>query len=337
MVTVEKEIKKMEKALESMKKKKSGVSADAISQQETALNEKKQHLEDLTKQAKAEQGLFDKDMFLTFSIVDDETLERTEKQYKVAFVKHNRPIDKKKVDGFIRIIANGKYEKHAPIFAITATEAIEKGYEVTDAKGNKVKKEDAEDYLVILDGQHRTLAFLMCNMTEKRIVPSTFIKTGIDIGEYIVDINDVGTSWNQKDRLAVAALVTKDELAHEISERIGEKYNPTTASLIYTGKKISGAQVKKLLRGEDWTMPEGAKIDILRGNKFIQLCKEANIGDKFITKRYFITGFNAYADSEGEEMAFKKLEALKGQKLTEEKLRGIKDGTEFERMLKEVA
>ncbi len=132
-------------------------------------------------------------------------------------------------------------------------------------------------------------------------------------------------------------MITKDELAHEISERIRENYNPTTASLIYTGKKISGAQVKKLLRGEDWTMPEGAKIDILRGNKFIQLCKEANIGVKFITKRYFITGFNAYADAEGEEIAFKKLEALKGQKLTDEKLRSIKDGTEFEKMLKEAA
>ena len=45
MVTVEKEIKKMEKALDSMKKN-AGVSADAIAQQETVLGEKKQHLED---------------------------------------------------------------------------------------------------------------------------------------------------------------------------------------------------------------------------------------------------------------------------------------------------
>ena len=197
MVTVGKEIKKMEKALESMKKN-AGVSTDAIAQQETALVEKKSYLEKLTKQAEAKQGLYDKDRFLTFSVVDDETGKVTKMKYKVAFVKNNRPIDKNKVNGFIQIIANGKYEKHAPIFAITAKEAIESGYEVTDVKGNKVEKEDAEAYLVILDGQHRTLAFLMCNMTEPRDVPSTFIKTGIDIGQYIVDINDVGTSFALK-------------------------------------------------------------------------------------------------------------------------------------------
>ena len=120
-------------------KKNAGVSADAIAQQEASLGEKKQKLEDLTKQAEAKQGLYDKDRFLTFSVIDDETGEVTKKQYKVAFVKNNRPIDKNKVNGFIRIIANDKYEKHAPIFAITAKEAIESGYEVTDVKGVKVE------------------------------------------------------------------------------------------------------------------------------------------------------------------------------------------------------
>ena len=336
MVNVKKEIKKMEKALESMKKN-TWISADAITQQETALDEKKRHLEDLARQTKAEQGIYDKDSFLTFSVVDDETGKVMKKKYKVAFVKNNRPINKRKVDGFIRIIANGKYEKHAPIFAITATEAIESGYEITDVKGNKIEIEFAEEYLVILDGQHRTLAFLMCNSAEPREVPSTFIKTDIDIGQYIVDINDVGTSWSHQDRFAVAALVTNDELAHEISDRIGEGFNPTTPSLIYTGTKIPGAQVKKLLRGEEWTLPDDAKVDIERGNKFIQLCKEAGIGVKFITKRYFITGFNAYADSVGNEAAFEKLASLKQQKLTEDRLREIKDGTQFEKMLREVA
>jgi hypothetical protein len=335
MVTVGKEIKKMEKALESMKKN-SGVSADAIAQQETALVEKKSYLEKLTKQAEAKQGLYDKDRFLTFSVVDDETGKVTKKQYKVAFVKNNRPIDKNKVNGFIRIIANGKYEKHAPIFAITAKEAIESGYEVTDVKGNKVELENADDYLVILDGQHRTLAFLMCNMTKPWEVPSTFIKTGIDIGQYIVDINDVGTSWNQKDRFAVAALVTTDELAHEIADRISEGFNPTTPSLIYTGKKITAKQVKMLLRGEQkkWMLPEDAKLDIPRGNKFVQLCKEANMSVRYITNRYFITGFNAFARQKGDEAAF---EQLKKCRFTEKELKAVKDGTDFEAMLEKAA
>ena len=335
IIKMEKEIKKMGKELERMKK--NGADARAISAQETAVEEKKQQLEKLTKESQVKQDIYDKDMFLTFSVVDDETGEITKKKYKVAFVKNNRPINMNKVRGFISIISKGKYEKHAPIFAITATEAFESGYEIIDPKRNKIKREDAENYLVILDGQHRTLAFLMCNMTEPRDVPSTFIKTDIDLGEYIVDINDVGTSWNQKDRFAVAALVSDDKLAQNIAARIDDGFNPTTASLIYTGKKITGKEVKKLLRGEKWTLPEGAKLDISRGNRFVQLCTEASIGVKFMTKRYFITGFNAYAESEGEDEAFKKLDLLKTQNLTEKLLNEIKDGTQFEKLLRETA
>lgn len=321
----------MKKELTRMNK--NGFCASVISAQKTEIDKKKQQLNDLTKQEKAKQGLFDEDMFLTFSVVESETREVTEKQYKVAWVKNNRPINNNKVDGFIRIIANGKYEKNAPIFAITATEAIESGYKVTDVKGKDITIEQAEDYLVILDGQHRTLAFLKSNMTESRIVPSTFIKTGIDIGHYLVDINDVGTSWSQQDRFAVAALVSDDELAQNIAERINEGFSPSTASLIYTGKKITGTQVNKLLSGEEWTLPEGAKTDIERGNKFIQLCKEANIGVKYIKKRHFINGFNAHALSVGEDAAFENLRKLKGHTFAENELKGIKDTTDFVKIL----
>lgn len=328
-------IKQAEKELARMNKKK--MATEVIAAQEKVVEDLKQQLEALPNEEQGKQNGISGDKFLTFSIVDDDTLKVTEKQYKVAFVKNNRPINKKKVDGYITIIANNKYEKAIPILAVTATYTIEHGYEVRDVNGNKVTKENAGDYIVIIDGQHRTLAFLMCSLTESITVPSTYIRDGIDIGQYLVDINDVGTSWTQQDRFAVAALVTNDELAHAISDRISEKFNPTTASLIYTGKKISGKEVKKLLRGEEWTLPEDAKTNIERGNKFIQLCKEAGIEVKFITKRYFITGFNAYAESNGEEVAFEQLQKLKGENLTESKLREIKDGTQFEKMLREVA
>lgn len=329
---IKKEIKKLEKNLARMKS--DNLDSEITDIMVAAIEEKKSRLEALVKAKEAKEGKFDENQFLTFSIVDDETGKVTKKQYKVAFVKHNRPVDLKKVDGFIKIISNGKYEQAFPVIAVTAAEAIENGYEVTDVKGVKVTSENAEDYLVILDGQHRTLAFLMCNMTESRIVPNTYIRTGIEIGNYLVDINDVGTSWNQKDRFAVAALTSNDELAHEIAERISEGYNPTTPSLIYIGKKISAKQVKLLLRGEKWTLPEGSKLDIPRGNKFIQLCKEANISVRYITNRYFITGFNAYAEREGEEVAFEK---LKRCRFTEKELKTVKDGTDFVALLDKAA
>ena len=327
MKEVMSEITKAEKALKQMKTKK--MDAEVIAAQEKVildLIEQRNKFEKVEK-AKADGSL--KDVKLTFAIVNEETMEVTEKAYKVAFVKNNRPIDNNKVDGFIAIIAKGKYEKAYPIIAVSAKVLIENNYQVVDVDGNEVKEENADDYIVILDGQHRTKAFLEYSITDPKVVPNTHMREVDNVGEYLVDINDVGTSWNQRDRFAVAALTSDNELVHEIANRIREGYSPSTASLIYTQKKISNKQVKNLLRGEELKLPKGAKPDINRGNKFIQLCKEAGIKVIFIKRRYFINAFNSHALSVGEDAAFEALTKLKNQNLTDEKLDAIKDDQGF--------
>ena len=336
MKKIKSQIQTMQRELERMQKKE--FAPEVINAQEKAIADLTAQLgqaETEKKKRSAKQPPID--MALTFSVVKEEgeTLTREEQDYKIAFVKHNRPINKKKVNDFIPIIANGKYEEAYPIIAVQATTLMGKNYEITDVDGNAISPENTAEYIVILDGQHRSLAFLHCNTTEKRVVPNTHIKEIEDVGAYLVDINDVGTSWSQKDRFAVAALVSDEELAQEISERINEGFSPTTASLIYTGKKITDAQVKKLLRGEEWKLPEGAKLDIDRGNRFIQLCKEAAIDTKFIIKRYFINGFNAHAISVGDEIAFGHLNKLKERALTSKRLEAIKDDKDFIEMLVE--
>ena len=327
MKEVMSEITKAEKALNQMKTKK--MDAEVIAAQEKVildLIEQRNKFEKV-EQAKADGSL--KDVKLTFAIVNEETMEVTEKAYKVAFVKNNRPIDNNKVDGFIAIIAKGKYEKAYPIIAVSAKVLIENGYQVVDVDGNEVKEENADDYIVILDGQHRTKAFLEYSITDPKVVPNTHMREVDNVGEYLVDINDVGTSWNQRDRFAVAALTSDNELVHEIANRIREGYSPSTVSLIYTQKKISNKQVKNLLRGEELKLPKGAKPDINRGNKFIQLCKEAGIKVIFIKRRYFINAFNSHALSVGEDAAFEALTKLKRQNLTDETLDAIKDDQGF--------
>ena len=324
-------INKAEKDLARMKKQK--MAPEVIAAQERIiidLAEQKKKFEKV-EQSKADGSL--KNVKLTFAIVNEETMEVTEQDYKVAFVKNNRPIDQNKVDGFITIIAKGKYEKAFPIIAVSAKVMVENGYQVIDIDDNEVKDDNADDYIVILDGQHRTMAFLECSFTDPKVVPNTYIREVDNIGEYLVDINDVGTSWNQRDRFAVAALTSDDKLIHEIASRIREGFNPSTASLIYTQKKISNKQVKNLLRGEELKLPKGAVTNSDRGNRFIQLCKEAGIGVKFITRRYFINAFNSHAVSVGETAAFEALDKLKNQNLTEEKLNAIKDDQGFIKIL----
>ena len=273
----------------------------------------------------------------TFSVMDEETGVKTEQQKKIAFVKNNRPISSKKVDGFIALIAANKYDKAFPIIVMEASKLIEAGYTVTDINGKELTKEEAKDYFVILDGQHRSTAFAKLIATGKyqNLIPNVHVRDIENVGEYLVDINNVGTSWDKKDRLVVASLTSNDELFQNVAELLNEGFNPTTAMLIYTGKSLSDNQVNKALKGEEIALPKGAEINIERGNKFINLCKAAKMDISFITKRYFIRGFNKCADRIGEEKAFMALDKLKYMELTDEKLKQVKDEADFKIMLDE--
>lgn len=275
--------------------------------------------------------------FLTFSIVNEETGARVEQQKKIAFVKNNRPVNSKKVDSFIALIAANKYEKAFPIIVVEAAKLIEAGYTVTDIKGRELTKEEAADYLVILDGQHRCTAFAKLVATGKytETIPNVYVRDIENVGEYLVDINNVGSSWDKKDRLVVASLTTKDELFQNVAELLNEGFNPSTAMLIYTGKSLSDKQVNKALKGEEITFPKGTEINIERGNKFINLCKAAKMDVSFITKRYFIKGFNSHAISTSEEQAFKALDNLKYKNYKEDKWKEVKSENDFIKILKE--
>ena len=273
----------------------------------------------------------------TFSVVDDETGARTEQQKKIAFVKNNRPVSSKKVDGFIALIAANKYDKAFPIIVMEASKLIEAGYTVTDINGKELTKEEAKDYFVILDGQHRSTAFAKLIATGKyqNMIPNVHVRDIENVGEYLVDINNVGSSWDKKDRLVVASLTSNDELFQNVAKLLNEGYNPTTAMLIYTGKRLSDKQVNNGLQGEEFILPKDAKVDIERGNKFINLCKAAKMDVSFITKRYFIKGFNSHAISISEEQAFKALDNLKYKNYKEDKWKGVKSENDFIKILKE--
>lgn len=307
-----------------------------IAEQQKVVDEAKAKLEqaqkfEITSKEKAVVSAF------TFSVVDDETGARTEQQKKIAFVKNNRPVNSKKVDGFIALIAANKYDKAYPIIVMEASKLIEAGYTVTDMNGKGLDKEEAKDHFVILDGQHRTTAFAKLITTEKyqNLIPNVHVRDIDNIGEYLVDINNVGSSWDKKDRLVVASLTSNDELFQNVAELLNERFNPTTAMLIYTGKSLSDNQVNKALKGEEITLPKDAEINIERGNRFITLCKAAKMDVSFITKRYFIKGFNSYAVSTSEEHAFTALGNLKDKNYKEDKWKEVKSEDDFIKILKE--
>ena len=327
-------LKQEEKELERLTKRNADEAV--IAAQQNVVDSAKAKLEQAQEFEKESNENIGND-FLTFSIVNEETGARTEQQKKIAFVKHNRSVNSKKVDGFITLITKNKYEKAFPIIVVEAAKLIEAGYTVTDVKGRELTKEEAADYLVILDGQHRCTAFAKLVATGKYTltIPNVYIRDVENVGEYLVDINNVGSSWNKKDRLVVASLTSNDELFQNVAELLNEGFNPSTAMLIYTGKSLSDKQVNKALKGEEITFPKGTEINIERGNKFITLCKAAKMDVSFITKRYFIKDFNSYAKSTNEEQAFEALNKLKELNYTETNWKEVKEEDDFIEILKE--
>lgn len=141
-------LKQEEKELERLTKRNADEAV--IAAQQNVVDSAKAKLEQAQEFEKESNENIGND-FLTFSVVNEETGARAEQQKKIAFVKNNRPVNSKKVDRFIALIAANKYEKAFPIIVVEATKLIEAGYTVTDIKGRELTKEEAADYLVILD------------------------------------------------------------------------------------------------------------------------------------------------------------------------------------------
>lgn len=335
------ELKRAKKCAEELLQSLKNRCADeaVIKAQQEVVNAKNKQYNDSVKAEKQVQENLGNTPVI-FEVMDEATGEKKEVSKKIAYVLNNRPIDSSKVDKFIALISNGKYENAYPTIVADAKTLIGAGYELHDIRGNKVAVEEADDFFVILDGQHRGMAFAKLVAAGKDYkIPNTRVRSVENVGEYLVDINGIGTSWSNKDRLVVVALTagSHKELFTSMADLIKEGFNPSTSSIIFTGKKLSNNLIKKALKGDEVTLPKDAKVDIERGYRFVTLCKAANIPIMFATKRYFIDGFNSYATSTNEENAFKALDAMKNLNLKESRLKEVKDNDCFITLLKEAA
>ncbi len=251
-----------------------------------------------------------------------QVMEKTESGYtfkeekrKFGLIKENRPIKKTDVNGFLQIIQNGKYDESQSIVTAEASELIG-DYNITDLEGNPITEEDATDYLIVLDGQHRVTAFSKLNAIRKSenqlLIPNVHIKTGLkNVREYLADINMIGHNWSTADKICVSAIASENKLLDKINELIKEGYNASTAILICTGKKVTAKQLKTFITTGDTSCFPDEEEALERAEKF--LTTAMSIPDmvvKMLSKRYFIKGFNSFAKSRNDEDAFTALANL---------------------------
>lgn len=269
-----------------------------------------------------------------------EIMERTAKGYtireeyrKLGLIKENRKIKDADVNGFLQVIANGKYDDTQSIVVMEAVELIGK-YNITDLEGNQITAKEAKDFLIVLEGQHRTKAFAKLNAIrtfENQItIPNVRIKTKINVREYLADINMVGHNWSMADKVCVSAISTENKLLLKVNELIKAGYNVSTATLICTGKRLKNSELKALLSKGDTSCLKDEKVSVEerleRAEKFITTAMTIQeMTPKILTKRYFIKGFNSYAISIGSyDTAFSQL-----AKLTIEDFKETKEDEDF--------
>ncbi len=242
-----------------------------------------------------------------------------EEPRRFGFLKQNRPIANSNVVNFLQIINNGEYDDVYPIVTAEATALLKDGYKIVDLEGNPINELVASEYLIVLDGQHRIIAFSKLNAVkptaDKITIPNIRIKTvNENVGKYLASINLAGHSWTTADKICVSSIITGNKLLKKINELIKEGFNASTAILICTGKKLTASQIKKMLSKNDTSaLPIGNELDtaLNRAERFYTICMAiTGITPKMLTKRFFIRGFNSYAKATSDDIAFGALDQL---------------------------
>lgn len=228
--------------------------------------------------------------------------EGEEASYRFGLVKENRPIRKADVNGFLKIIQEGRYKKYEPIVTMRATDLID-NYNITDLEGNPITRKEASEYLIALDGQHRITAFSKLNSIRGEenqiVIPNVLIEESTtNVHELLADLNMVGHNWSTGDKICVSAIATGSKLLEKTNELIKEGYTPTTATLICTGKRITPKQLNELIKTGDASLFKNEEESLERANKFVTITTSI-VGDNIalLKKRYFINGFNSFVAS----------------------------------------
>jgi len=277
----------------------------------------------------------------TSKVMKAQIMEKTGNGYtinetnrKFGLVKENRPIKKTDVNGFLQIIQNGKYDETQSIVTVEATELIAE-YNLVDLESNPITAQEAKDYLIVLDGQHRIIAFAKINAIRKQenqiVIPNVHIKKELkNVREYLADINMVGHNWSTSDKVCVSAIATNNQLLAKTNELIKEGFNASTAITICTGKRMKPAQLKKMITKGDTSLLPNETTTLAKAGKFLTIIMGiTDMTVKMASKRYFINGFNSFATARTEDEAF---EALGN--LTIDDFTSVKEDVDFVEKLK---
>lgn len=256
-------------------------------------------------------------------------VESNDENRKAAFAKSiNRDVNLANAKTIFADMKKNGYRKAELIQVIHAEEVVKNGdITLVDINRNEIKKEEASDYYLVLDGQHRVFATAMFNGQEDVDpikVPAVLVKLneGETISQYISAINVTKAEWKPLDYVRGAANVTQRDLLLCYKDLIKCDENPngfslSTLNLIFcsNSKALKKTDLSLLCQGKE---KKGSKTqkDIIpaynleRGKKFIDTCQSKGFSMKDIAKRYLAEQFENLRTRKDDEYAFRVFEEI---------------------------
>lgn len=225
----------------------------------------------------------------------------------LAFTNINRQINRSIVNSKKKSIE--EFGLLSPITVVDAKDVIEKGITVYDASNptDVIDADNAENYLVILDGQHRYAAIKELNKKDKYydIWLMYPLNREVAVSTLIMEINTTAINWKNDNYISVLAkLRSEDEglafidqymqLRHKRTKK-GEQsdnlpnngYGLSVLSKYLTlSSAINKDYLYRMANNPNKKLPESIKVD--RAEKIIQTGIEVGFTHTFLSSRFFI-------------------------------------------------
>ena len=200
----------------------------------------------------------------------------------VCFIQGNRQVSNKNVKSKTTSIK--EYGILVPLMYVKGTKAVEDGCSLMTSKGDAIPSEEADKYIVIVDGQHRYTAAIENGVSDEEIyLFESYAKASTK--ELLAEANVEVERWKGEDYIAGATLAKPEDELLQFANSLSLRGFPiSTISLIlcWDKHKFTSKKLSKLMKGE--TVNIEYKLE--RANAFLDAM--SNFTDKFVAKNYAI-------------------------------------------------
>jgi len=167
-----------------------------------------------------------------------------------------------------------------PAVIVDAIDAIEQGLEIVDFEtGEAITKDNASDYVVLVDANNRYKAHLELKEEDEEYTGEFYAIYPLDPNMKIVymltEINITTSTYKGSDYVKAAALAMKDEplnLLNGIDKLTSRGFSLESASLWLSFMKIGKSHLVKVINGE-WCPELENESGIERGQKLLKVAE----------------------------------------------------------------